>query len=151
MKKFRFPLTSVATVRSIAELRARERFSKAVQVYVESENRLKALRARLAEFEAVLRTGRLGAFRAADQASFLAAFKADTVRATKMEAETAELRQVLETARQAWLESRRDVRVVENLHAKARQVHRHELEREDQAALDDRTSALAARAVTKAS
>lgn len=151
MKKFRFPLRTVATVRSLAELRARERFSQAVQVYVEAENRLQALRERLAEFEELLRSERGRAFKPADQASFLAAFKEDTVRATKLEAEVAAARQALEVARQAWLESRRDVRVIENLETKARRAHRVELEREDQLALDDRTSALAARNAAKAS
>jgi hypothetical protein len=49
------------------------------------------------------------------------------------------------------LESRRDVRVIEKLEQKARSVHRREAEREDQAALDDRTSALAARGEAQAS
>lgn len=151
MKKFRFPLRSVATVRSIAELRARERFSKSVQMYVEAENRLKALRVRLAEFEAILRSARSHSFRGADQATFLAAFKADTVQATKLEAEVSNYRQALEVARQAWLESRRDVRVVENLEGKARLAYRQESEREDQAVLDDRTNAASARNAAKAS
>lgn len=151
MKKFRFPLRSVATVRSIAELRARENFSKAVQIYVEAENQLRALRTRLTEFEEILRSGRGRAFRAADQASFLAAFKEDTIRATKMEADVARVRQELEVARQAWLESRRDVRVVEKLEHKARLLHRQQSEHEDQLAMDDRTNGLIARNAAKAS
>lgn len=151
MKKFRFPLRTVATVRSLAELRARERFSKAVQVYVEVENRLQILRSRLAEFEEILRSGRSGNFRPAEQVSFLAAFKADTVSATKVEAEVAAARQALESARQAWLEARRDVRVIENLESRARLAHRQESEREDQLVMDDRTSALAARNAAKTS
>jgi flagellar FliJ protein len=151
MKKFRFPLRSVATVRSLAELRARENFSKAVQIYVEAEGRLQAVRTRLTECEDFLRTGRTTAFRAADQAAFLAALKEETVRATKTEAEVGVARQSLETARQAWLESRRDLRVIENLENKARGAHRHDLDREEQAALDDRTSALNVRNVRAAS
>jgi flagellar biosynthesis chaperone FliJ len=51
----------------------------------------------------------------------------------------------MESARQVWLESRRDVRVIENLEQKARAEHLHEVERENQAAMDDRTGAMAAR------
>ena len=151
MKKFRFPLRSVATVRSIAELRARENFSKAVQVYIQAENQLQALRTRLSEFEEILRSGRGRAFRAAEQASFLAAFREDTIRATKMEAEVTKARQELEVARQAWLESRRDVRVVEKLESKARLSYNLQREHEDQLAMDDRSSGLAARNAAKAS
>jgi flagellar export protein FliJ len=152
MKKFRFPLRTVATVRSLTELRARERFSSAVQAFVEAEERLLDVRNRLKEYEDVLKSGReKRAFRAADEASFLAAFKQETVRATKLEAEAATARATMESARQAWLEARRDVRVIENLETKARRAHQLETDREVQAALDDRTSALAARNVANAS
>jgi flagellar FliJ protein len=146
MKKFRFPLRTVATVRSLAELRARERFSAAVQAYVEAEARLAAIRRRIADFEKILIEGRGRTFRPMEEAAFLNALTAETVAATKTEAEVAAARQALETARQAWLESRRDVRVIENLETKARHLHQVELERENQAALDDRTSAIAGRA-----
>jgi flagellar export protein FliJ len=151
MKKFSFPLRSVATVRSLREMRSREQFSAAVKHYVAAEEYLKQLRARLAELEEILRSGRGKTFRPGDEASFLEAFKNETVRATKAAAETTRLRAVMEAARQAWLESRRDVRVIEKLEQKARSVHRREAEREDQAALDDRTSALAARGEAQAS
>jgi flagellar FliJ protein len=146
MKKFRFPLRSVATVRGLAELKARERFSLAVQAFATAEQRLKAARTRLQEHEKVLRDGRSGAFRAADQVGFLRAYKEETDHAATIEAEAVAARSAMETARQAWLESRRDVRVIENLEAKARLAHRAEVERESQNAMDDRASALAARA-----
>ena len=145
MKKFRFPLRSVATVRSLAELKARERFSAAVQVYMQAEQRLSEARALLKSYEDALCEARTLPFRAADQASFIAAIKTETVRATKIEGEVSTSRAALEAARQAWLESRRDVRVIENLEAKAKELHRQEVERENQAAMDDRASALAAR------
>ncbi len=151
MKKFRFPLSSVGTVRSMKELRARENFSKAVQAYVQAENRLQALRTRLAEFEEILRSGRGRAFRAADQVSFLAAFQEETVRVTTMESELVTIRQELEVARQAWLESRRDVRLIEKLEIKARYLHSQQREREEQLAMDDRTNGMAARETAKTS
>lgn len=145
MKKFRFPLRSVATVRNLAELRARENFSKAVQLFAEAERRLQVIRARLVEYEDSMRAARTVAFRAADQVTFLAALKEETLAATKTEAEISTARQAMEVARQAWLVTRRDVRVIEKLETKARFVHRHDLEREEQAALDDRTCGIVAR------
>ena len=108
------------------ELRAREKFSKAVQVYLAAEKRLQTLRTRLTEFEEILRNGRGRTFRAADQVSFLAALKEETVRATKTEAEVANARQELEIARQAWLESRRDVRVIEKFGEQSASLHRQQ-------------------------
>lgn len=145
MKKFRFPLRSVATVRSMLELRAREQFSRCVQACVAAEKNLAAQRERVSELESILRSGRLTRFRPADQATFMAAFKDETAVITKITAELHSARREMESARQAWLESRRDVRVIENLEQKARAAHLHEVERENQAAMDDRAGAMAAR------
>ena len=146
MKKFRFPLRSVATVRSMIELRAREQFSHCVQACVAAEKRLVTQRERVTELESIIRSGRLSRLRAADQATFMAAFKDETGIVTKITAELNSARREMESARQAWLESRRDVRVIENLEQKARTAHMHEVERENQAAMDDRTGAMVARA-----
>jgi len=64
-----------------------------------------------------------------------------------VQARVAQAKLDMERERQAWLESRRDMRLVEILETKARGVHRREYEREEQALLDDRTNALAARAL----
>ncbi len=151
MKKFRFPLRTVAMVRNVAELRAREQFSKAFQTYAEVESRLQEARARLKDLEESLRSGRTATFRASDQVNFLHAVRDETVKATKIEAELASARQALEASRQAWLGTRRDVRIIEKLEDKARLEHRHELEREIQAELDDRTCGIVARQLKAAS
>jgi len=151
MKKFRFPLHTVAVVRNLAELRARENFSKAFLVCSEIEQRLQASRNRVAELEEMLRAGRTATFRASDQVTFMSAMRVEAVNATKIEAELKNSRKALEVARQAWLETRRDVRVIEKLEDKARLDHRIELEREIQADLDDRTSGMAARQLKAAS
>lgn len=151
MKKFRFPLRSVATVRNIYELRAREHFSRTVQACVTADKTLESLRTRVAELEQLLRSGRLQCFRPADQTSFMAAFKEENVKAAKAAAEAAAARATMETARQAWLQSRRDVRVIENLEQKRRAIHRSELERENQAAMDDRASSASARSASQTS
>lgn len=149
MKKFRFPLRSVATVRSMRELRAREQFSLAVHACVAAEENLRNLQVRLSALEEVLRTGRAHTFRAGDQVTFIDAYKNETEAVTKAATEVEKARAAMEKARQAWLVSRRDLKVVENLEQKARLVYRHEVERADQAALDDRTNALSARAAAQ--
>lgn len=138
-------------VRNFAELRARENFSKAFMAYSEIELQLQASRTRVAELEEMLRLGRTATFRASDQVTFMNAMRVEAVNATKIEAELKASRKALETARQAWLETRRDVRVIEKLEDKARLDHRIELEREVQAALDDRTSGMVARQLKAAS
>jgi len=145
MKKFRFPLRSVTTIRNLREVRAREQFSAAVRAYVLADERLQTIRAKLTELEDILRSGRAQRFRPSDEISFIQAFKDETLTATKAEGDVATARNAMEAARKAWLESRRDLRVLENLERKARTLHRQEAERENQAALDDRTSALVAR------
>ena len=149
MKKFRFPLRSVETVRSIRELRAREQFSHAVHAFVTAEGQLQLLQARLAELEDILRSGRKHSFRAGDEASFLKAYKTETDAVSKAADALEKARAEMEAARQNWLTARRNLRVVESLEQKSRVKHRHETEREDQAALDDRTSALSARATAE--
>ena len=145
MKKFRFPLKSVATVRNMLELRAREQFSRAVHTCVAAEKRLVAQRERVTELESILRSGRLERFRPADQATFMAAFKDETAVIATLTSELNSARREMESARQAWLESRRGVCVIEKLEHKARAAHQLELERENQAAMDDRASAQAVR------
>lgn len=151
MKKFHFPLRSVATIRNLFELRAREQFSRCVQAYVAAEKKLVAQRERIAELESILRSGRLERFRPGDQSTFMAAFKDETALVGKLNTEVNSARREMESARQAWFESRRDVRVIESLEQKARVLHQRELERENQAAMDDRASAVAARASFNAS
>ena len=93
-----------------------------------------------------MRSGRNGAFRAGDQISFIHAYQVETSAAAKAADELQKARAALEAARQVWLATRRDVRVTDRLEQKARDHHRRECEHEDQAAMDDRTGALAARA-----
>src|SRR5436305_619284 len=120
MKKFRFPLRSVTTIRNMRELRAREQFSAAVRVYVAADERLLTVRARLTELEDILRSGRAQRFRPSDEISFIQAFRNETLVATKAEGDLVAARNAMEAARKAWLESRRDLRVLENLERKAR-------------------------------
>ncbi len=146
MKKFRFPLRSVATLRRMRESEKRELFAAAVRDHAAAERSLSQVDERIAELEKIITREREDCFRPADQVAFMQALMAERVRRTEAVARVAEAGTKMEAGRQAWLASRRDVRLVEVLEAKARVVHRVAGEREEQALLDDRTNALFARA-----
>lgn len=142
MKKFRFPLRSVATLRRMRESERREIFAAAVRAYVAAEEAFAAAEARVAELEEIIVHGRSGCFRAADQVAFMQALVSERTRRTGALAVVVKTKSLMETERQAWLASRRDVRLVEILENKSRGLHRRACESEEQALLDDRTNAL---------
>lgn len=146
MKKFRFPLRSVVTLRKLREGEQRERFAAAVQVHAKAEEARRVISARIVELEERIASERVGRFRPADQISFLQALAVEQTRNAEAAAQVAQAQLAMEKQRQAWLDSRRDVRLVEVLETKARAVHRQDHEREEQALLDDRTNALFVRA-----
>jgi flagellar FliJ protein len=137
MKKFRFPLRTVATLRGLQELRARETFAAAVRTYVQAEKVLAEIRQRLAELREILLNERRATFRARDQASFLEAFHNETVRETEGKCEVVSAKNAMELRRQEWLETRRGVKLIANLEHKARETHRHTGDREMQGELDE--------------
>lgn len=147
MKKFRFPLRSVATLRRMHESERREIFAAAVRGYVVAEEALALVNARISELEEIIVRERAGCFRAADQIAFMQSLMAERTRRAEAAARVTEAKAVMERERQAWLASRRDVRLVEVLENKFRATHRQACEREEQALLDDRTNALFVRAV----
>lgn len=147
MKKFRFPLHSVATQRRMREADRRERFATAVHAYVQAEEALATVRARITGLQEIIAAERGGRFRPADQVAFMQALELEQVCLSAAAGRVAEAGTAMENERQAWIESRRDVRLIETLEAKARVGYRQAYEREEQALLDDRTNALAARAV----
>jgi flagellar FliJ protein len=146
MKKFRFSLHSVATLRKLRETERRERFAASVHTYVAAEGELSRVDARIVELQDIIAGERVGVFRAGAQISFMHALADEQVRRTEALAKVAQTKVEMERERQMWMESRRDVRLIDVLETKARGVHRHDCEREEQALLDDRTNALAARA-----
>lgn len=146
MKKFRFPLHSVATQRRMRESEKRERFAAAVHTYVSAEEALAAVQKRIVELEEIISGERTGLFRPSAQVAFMQALSDEIARKNEASVRVAETKAAMDLARQAWIESRRDVRLIDTLEAKARTIYRHDFEREEQALLDDRTNALASRA-----
>ncbi len=146
MKKFRFSLQSVAVQRKLKEDDKRERFAAAVHAYVGAEEALAHICSQIAELEEIIAAGRTGCFRASAQVAFMQALANEQLRKADAAAEVTKARCAMDLARQAWVEARRDVRLLETLETKARLAHRQEGEREEHSLLDDRSNALVGRA-----
>lgn len=142
MKKFQFPLRSVATIRGLRETRAREGFAAAVQAHTAAGEQVRQTELRIQELETVIRRERReSGFQAADQVSFLRACQRENAALQQASARLSEARAEMERCRQVWLDARRDVRLLGILEEKARAEHRRLLEHEQQALLDDRGNA----------
>jgi flagellar FliJ protein len=146
MKKFTFPLRSVGTVRAMRELRAREAFTEALHAFLAAEERLERAREQRRKLEGILVASRGATLRPPDQVTYLNAYHDELARERQAAQESAAAKTELDQRRELWVNARRDLRVIENLEVKARQVYRHEVEYEEQKQLDDRTNATAGRA-----
>lgn len=146
MKRFSFPLKAVATMRTWREAQAREALALAVHAYVEKEEQLAQLRTAADELEEIVRRAREHSFRPADQAAFLHAYSAAAKAVIDGELALAEAHAALDLARSNWRDARAAVKAVEALEKRARERHRLEGAREEQAMLDERAAALHARA-----
>jgi flagellar FliJ protein len=137
MKRFRFPLRPVAVLRAHREIRAREAFAASVHAYIQSEEMLATVRARVAQFEVALFDGRRTTFNPAEEAQQLTAYRRE--RAAEGDAERAVFaaRAEMDRCRNDYLEAHRKVEVVKRLETKARTTHQHEMNREAQAEFDD--------------
>ncbi len=137
MKRFRFALKPVAILRAHREAQAREAFAAAVRGAQQAESALGEVRARIAEFEAVLHAGRRERFSAAAEARALAAYRRErTVEGEAVRALEA-ARAVVHERRVEYAEAHRRVEVVERIEEKARERHQQEAAREEQAGFDE--------------
>jgi len=137
MKKFRFPLQPVGVLRTHQEMRAREVFAAAVHRYVQSEERLAALRKRVADLAEVLFHGRSDRFLAADAAALLRVYRGECNAVMEAEREVIEARDAMQARRQEYIEANRRLRTVKRLEEKAREHHRLDLLRAEQGELDE--------------
>jgi len=142
MKKYRFPLRSVQTVRGIREMNAKEAFSAAVHAVALAEAELAGVRDALTNLEEAMRRGRSSQIRASEQVAYLQEHEFQRANEKRALAKLQKAKDELEHCREQWIKARRDVRVIENLENKFRQDYLREFEKEAQAQLDDRTSAL---------
>ncbi|HWA26041.1 MAG TPA: flagellar export protein FliJ [Lacunisphaera sp.] len=137
MKKFRFPLQPVAVLRAHQELRAREVFAAAVHHYVLAEERLAALRKRVAELAEVLFHGRSERFLAADAAALLRVYRGECNAVIVTEREVIEAQDAMNARRKEYIEANRRLKTVEKLEERAREQHQLEVRRADQNELDE--------------
>ena len=137
MKRFRFPMKSVATVRELNELRAREAFAQAIAALNKAEEFLADVRRRMEELREIVVAGRLESFRPRDHVSFLEAYHAEHRNEIEARHAVVAAMNLLEKRRLDWLEARRALKLIHNLEARARTVHRADAERESQRELDE--------------
>lgn len=145
MKRFQFPLKSVVVVREAREARARDAFISAVRAVILAESEVERIVAEKTAMEKVLLDERQLAFHAGEQAAFIRSHQRLVARETEARDAVGRAEQVREQRRQEWMETRRDVRLIEKLRSSALGEHRRDCEREAQKFLDDHTSAAAAR------
>lgn len=145
MKRFHFPLKSVVVVREARETRARDAFIAAVHAVVLAESEVERVVAEKVAIEKFMLNERQQAFHAAEQAAFIRSHQRLASREGEARAAVSRAQQLREQRRLEWMETRRDVRLIEKLRMSAIAEHRREVEREAQRFLDDHTSAAVAR------
>ena len=137
MKKFRFPLQPVGVLRAHQELRAREVFAAAVHRYVQTEERLAALRQRVAALAEVLFHGRSDRFLAADAAVLLRVYRGECNAVIETEREVIEAQDMMNARRKDYIEANRRLKTVQRLEERARERHGVEVQRTNQNELDE--------------
>jgi flagellar export protein FliJ len=146
MKRFSFALQSVATLRELRELRAREGLAAAIRVCERTEMALADVRARRELLEDLVRSGRAFTLRAAEHVAFLCALHSAATDESTAVREVDQARTVRDQRLSDYYEAARALKVMSNLESRARAAHRLTGEREEQNALDERSSVAAARA-----
>lgn len=137
MKRFKFPLKPVAVVRMHRESQAREAFAAAVRECTVAELELQNARDRVEQFEAALHAGRRERFSAAAEARALTAYRRECELRVEAERVCEQARAFVRQRRTEYAEAHRRVEVIDNLEEKAREHHRAEAAREEQAGFDE--------------
>jgi flagellar FliJ protein len=147
MKKFRFGLRPVSVIREHRESRAREVFANTVHAYVQAEEDLAAVRARIAEFGATIFASRRERFEAAEHAICLAGYRRECAAEIPAERAVFAAKAEMDKRREEYLDAHRQLEAVNKLEEKSRAAYRLAFNREEQAQFDDRRP-LARKALT---
>lgn len=137
MKRFHFPLRSVAVLREHQKVRAREAFAVGVHAYVEAESALAETRRRVMACETALHEVRRTSYRPADAASQLASYRRECDVEMAGERAVFAARAEMEKRRADYIEAHRKVQILQRLEEKARATHRLDNLRHEQAEFDD--------------
>ncbi len=138
MKKFRFTLEPVATLRNLQEMRASDAFAKANQALADRVAALERQQLRVAQFVESLIVRRTTGLPGTMHASFMQAYRTELAEEKVAAEARAKAEQEQEAARQRWIEAHLQVRLVEKLRGRARERFQTELVRFEQRQLDDR-------------
>lgn len=138
MKKFRFSLEPVATLRNLQEMRASEAFSAANKRVEECVVAVERQQMRVAQFVETLIVRRATGLPGSVHASFLQSYRRELAAEETVNRALAKAQQEQETARQRWIDAHLQVRLVDKLRTKAKERFRTELVQTEQRQLDDR-------------
>ncbi|HEY1764004.1 MAG TPA: flagellar export protein FliJ [Opitutaceae bacterium] len=145
MKKYAFPLRSVAILRAHREHAAREALAAANRVCSALEIRLNAARLCLNEMEQLRSAGRSGCFRPADDVAFFHAYRQQWATESDLCQQLADAVAQADKRRDACVEANREVKAIERLEATAIAAHRAQIGRAEQAEFDEHAGRRAAR------
>ncbi len=138
MKKFRFTLQPVATLRNLQEMRASEAFSGANRKVAECGEALADQQLRVAQFVESLIVCRATGLSGSMQASFMGAYRSELDQERLANEALVKAQREQEAARQRWIEAHLQVKLVDKLRSRARERFQTELVRFEQRQLDDR-------------
>lgn len=145
MKRFRFRLESVLSLRSLREQRGREAFATATDMWMRAQETVKRAEANAAMLNASFAASRLERFRPAEQAAgstVLAHAQAEISRLITLREDAAKTRK---TIHDNWLKLRRSLKVIEGLAERDRKLYREATLRAEQNELDEFAGIAAAR------
>jgi flagellar export protein FliJ len=140
MKRFHFALQSVATLRELRELRARENLAAAIRICERTEIALADACARRVLLEDLVLSGRAFTLRAAEHVAFLGALRSATNDESAAKREVDQAHTARDRRLSEYYDAARALKVLTNLEIRARAAHRLAADREEQTALDERAS-----------
>ncbi len=144
MKRFHFSLQSVATIREMRELRARENLAAAIRICEQAEITLADASARRELLEDLVRSGRAFTLRAAEHVTFLCALHSATDEESAARRAADEAHAARDKRLAEYYEAARELKVLSNLETRARAAHRLACDHEEQTSLDERSGVAAA-------
>ncbi len=137
MKRFRFPLRPVSVLRAHREVRAREAFGAAVQRHTATQEEFRRIGVRMRALEAALASGRATSFNAAEAALLLVDYRRECAAESEAQRQVIAARDDMQKARLEYIEAHRQLEVVNRLEEKARETHRRDNNRTEQAEMDE--------------
>ncbi|MBK8477744.1 MAG: hypothetical protein IPL39_16005 [Opitutaceae bacterium] len=138
MKKFRFALEPVGTLRNLQEMRASEVFSRANRARAACDSALRHQQLRVAQFVESLIVQRATGLPGSMQVSFMRAYRTELDEEKAAGVALAKAAQEQEAARLLWVEAHRQVKLIEKLRGRAREHFQVEVIHAEQRQLDDR-------------